>query len=127
METDEYGRIYHFSENLDATGDSSCLDKGAEPKPCSKEEANLLSSATAAGKHMPVIDIDIPCRYVPSTTPGHGHLYIDKEMEFHQFMAMLYAMESAGVVQTGYRKFTEQRGNAFVRPPWVKKPNKEGK
>lgn len=122
--TDEFGRRYHFAEKLDQAGDSKELDHGCNPVICDAGNANLLGSMRDDGMHCPVIDIDIPCRYVPSTTPGHGHLYIDHPMTWKSFKAIMRAMENAGVVQSGYRKYSEQRGQAFVRPQWVKKPKR---
>lgn len=73
--------------------------------------------------HMPVIDIDLPCMLVPSSAPGHFHLYIEKEMSWEKFTAMLEAMEAAGVVGKGYVAYTKRRGYATVRYPGVTKDN----
>jgi len=124
IDTDDYGRIYYFAEKLDQGRDSKEIDGGSEPVQCSIKDANLLSSLCVDGLHRPVIDLDIPCRYVPSTTPGHGHLYIDQPMSQEQFQGILDAMAVAGVVQEGYRKYSKQRGMALVRPPWIRKPKK---
>jgi len=73
--------------------------------------------------HMPVIDIDLPCMLVPSSAPGHFHLYIEKQMSWEKFVAMLEAMEAAGVVGKGYVSYTKRRGYATVRYPGVTKDN----
>lgn len=79
--------------------------------------ATLVGSKLPNGNHMPVIDLDLPCTLVPSSTPGHFHLYINKEMSFGEFLSMLQAMTDTGVVQPGFNRFTRERGQAFVRYP----------
>lgn len=92
-------------------------------KPVSEEEANLVSSesATNPGLHLPVIDIDFPAKLVPSTTPGHFHLYLDRPVEWDKYLAVLNAMADAGLVEPGYASCSKARGASFVRKPGVKK------
>lgn len=85
--------------------------------------ATLVSSKLPDGNHMPVIDLDLPCMLVPSSTSGHFHLYINQEMSWGQFLNMLQMMTDAGVVQPGFNRFTRERGQAFVRYPGVTKDN----
>ena len=75
--------------------------------------------------HRPVLDIDYPVRLVESTTKGHFHLYIDVPMTWQKQCDLMLAMEHAGILQYGYRKWSEQRGQSFVRPPWIRKPEKK--
>jgi hypothetical protein len=99
-------------------------------------EGNLISSKTdrqvegqtdieilfgAEMYHLPVIDIDHPCRLVESSTPGHFHLYIDVPMKGVVFFDLLRALADAGVVEEGYARVSEERGEAFVRKPGVQK------
>ena len=67
--------------------------------------------------HMPVIDLDLPCKLVPSGTPGHFHLYIDQPIPFALYRKMLDAMAEAGVVQWGFADATSKRGYGSVRHP----------
>lgn len=69
------------------------------------------------GLHLPVIDLDLPCKLVPSGTPGHFHLYIDKAIPFALYRKMLDAMAEAGVVQWGFADATRERGYGSVRHP----------
>lgn len=100
------------------------------------DEANLITSLSPEAidvedpfeegdgvevMHMPVIDIDVPCRLVESTTPGHFHLYIDKGISWDAYVVLLMAMEEAGIIETGYLSASLDRGYTAVRPPWVKK------
>lgn len=38
---------------------------------------NLISSLCDDEMHRPALDIDVPCRVVPSSTEGHCHIYFD--------------------------------------------------
>lgn len=97
----------------------------ADMRPADHHTATLVTSRVAdrPGWHKPVIDIDLPCMLMPSSAPGHFHLYIDKEMPWGDFLDILEALESAGVVGPGYLKYTRKRGYATVRYPGVTKQN----
>lgn len=91
-------------------------------------EANLISSriVTAPDEpdlHAPVIDIDVPCRLVESSTRGHHHLYIDKMMTWDQYRYMLRSMASAGVVEWGFYNAAVLKKHTLVRKPGVIKAN----
>ena len=87
-------------------------------------QANLVSSFTTSGKHMPVIDIDLPCRLVPSKTPGHFHLYIDSEMDLDTYMNLLHSLVDAGIVEHNYAVAAEAAGMSFVRKDPEKRPDR---
>jgi hypothetical protein len=121
--TDEFGRLYYKIPKLNDSGTSPEND---EREPCTKAEANLICSEVkgdfwGSDTHFPVIDIDLPCRLIPSSTPGHFHLYIDSPIDGEKYRNMLDAMAEAGVVQEFYAKAAHLRGATFVRPTWVKK------
>lgn len=129
VETDDVGRLYYSCPGLDDMGDSAAPygdparqegDHEAR-QPSTEADANLISSLCNDGQHRPVIDLDVPCRLVESTTPGHFHLYVDVPMDLDRMLAMLRAMRDAGVVQPGFVQHTEARGAAFVRPEGVRK------
>lgn len=92
-----------------------------------EENANLVSSieederGVATGMHLPVIDIDLPAHVEPSTTPGHGHLYIDKPLTWREYITLLHVLAGLGIVEPGYVAVAEKRGATFVRRPGVKK------
>jgi hypothetical protein len=93
-------------------------------RPADHHTATMVTSRLDwSGRHKPVIDIDLPCMLVPSTQPGHFHLYIDKEMTWDNFVAILEALERAGVVGKGFVTHTKRRGYATVRYPGVTKDN----
>jgi hypothetical protein len=83
---------------------------------------NVVTSLTKDGWHAPVLDLDIPCEYVPSSTPGHGHLYIDRQMTLPQYVKLMEVLVEVGIVEKGFLYSLEQRGFTCVRLPWVTKP-----
>lgn len=87
------------------------------------EKTTLVTSAHAdnSGKHWPVIDIDMPCYLIPSSTPGHGHLVIEHDMEWDAYLKLLDALVEAGIVQPGYRDASKSRKYSAIRRPGVKK------
>jgi hypothetical protein len=124
---DEVGRAYYNAPHMDLKGKSSGEDgheDGEIRDPATKETANLISSLCQDGQHRPVMDFDIPARYVASTTPGHGHLYIDKPLSWDQYQKVLNVLAEVGILEAGYVGAAIRRGASFVRPEWVKKPGK---
>ena len=71
--------------------------------------------------HYPVLDIDIPAHLVPSSTPGHSHLYIDAPLTGRQLWALCDALAEVGILQPGYVRACKTRGYTSVRLPWVRK------
>jgi hypothetical protein len=122
QEFDEVGRGYWNAPDLDVKGSSASGVDVEFREPCLKDEANLISSKCHDGMHRPVLDIDVPARYVPSSTPGHGHLYIDVPLSWDQYEKLLVALTEAGILQFGYLSASKYRQSTFVRPEWIKKP-----
>lgn len=91
-------------------------------------EANIATSiredigdSHAAPVHALLIDLDIPAWLVPSSTPGHSHLYVDVAIPERNYFALLGALADCGVIQPGYAKSSIHRGGTALRLPWVKK------
>lgn len=80
-----------------------------------------LQSEGDSDWHMPVIDLDFPCDLVPSSTPGHFHLYVDRITGHEAYRKVLEAMVEAGWVQRGVLSGFDYRGFTAVRLPWVSK------
>lgn len=100
-------------------------DEGVEVRtPVPTNEADVISSEVGAGgeAHAPCIDLDIPARLIESSTPGHSHLYIDVEMTWDQYRAILTALADAGVIEQGYLRASLLRKGTHLRLPWVRKP-----
>ena len=95
----------------------------AHELPKTADDAEVVSSLDLKTYlHRPVLDIDIPAALIPSSTPGHAHLYIDKPMTLTQYENLLWALVEAGIIEGGYANASSARGYTSVRLPWVKKP-----
>jgi tryptophan 2,3-dioxygenase len=93
-----------------------------EAERCSAAEANVITSEIQnSDLHAPVLDMDIPCALVPSSTPGHFHLYIEKPMTWRTYKRLLKALGRAGILEDGFVQASLSRGYTSVRVPWVKK------
>lgn len=86
--------------------------------------ANVVSSLLPSGDHSPMLDLDIPHMLIPSSTPGHSHLYLNVKLDHGQYRALLKALLIAGIIQEGIFDQFETHGATFLRLPDVKK-NKE--
>ena len=89
-----------------------------------KDAHVITSHDPTTGMHRPILDIDLPAALIPSSTPGHYHLYIDKPMEWDRYEDLLYALSAAGIIEGGYAGASCEREYTSVRLPWIKK-NKE--
>lgn len=89
----------------------------------SEERANVVSSLTTDGRHMPALDIDVPARFLPSSTPGHGHLYIDVPMSWWRYRMLLRQLYKAGIIEKGFYDLAMSRKQTFVRRQGVTKQN----
>lgn len=91
------------------------------------EYASVVSSELDDGYpdrtplHRVVLDIDWQAELVPSTTPGHYHLYINKAMTWDQYVKLLDVMAEVGLLQQGYVTASKVRKATMVRLPWIKK------
>ena len=74
-----------------------------------------------AVKHKLLIDIDHPVLAIDSSTPGHSHLYIDKELSWLQVVKVLDVLAEVGIVEKGYVEASKRRGCTHLRVPWLKK------
>lgn len=69
----------------------------------------LVASLTENGLHAPVLDIDFEARLAPSKTPGHYHLYLDREMPWWRYRLLLWALKVAGIIEPGFYKGSVRR------------------
>ncbi|MGZ4745646.1 MAG: hypothetical protein ACXVYY_01050 [Oryzihumus sp.] len=121
--------VPHCTPN--SAGYCTCPDSSA---PLNQGDGELICSdvvgSTGVGtlaRHMPVIDLDLPARLVPSGTPGHHHLYLEQEVTFAQYLVILEALATAGIVQWGYVDGVKRRGYGAVRHPNKPKVVEAGK
>lgn len=104
VEFDSYSNMSHLSYTTDVA-----------------EAEVITSQIEGSDKHKLIVDIDLPAYIVPSSTPGHGHLYVDKELEWRDLLSVLYALADAGIVERRYAEACEDQGMTCVRAPWIKK------
>ena len=72
-------------------------------------------------KHRVVLDLDMPAAVISSSTPGHGHLYIDHELSWDEYVRLMDVMAEVGLLERGYVAASKRRGFTTVRLPWVRK------
>lgn len=85
--------------------------------------ANVITShvLNQPGQHRVLLDIDEKVTVVPSSTPGHSHLYLDVQMPWETLVKLLEALREAGIVQDGFCAGAILQGHTTLRLPWVKK------
>lgn len=71
--------------------------------------------------HQVVLDIDMDAALIPSSTPGHYHLMIDKMLPWEDYHYLLKALASVGIIQKGYYESSKIRKASVIRTPWTKK------
>lgn len=113
----------HF-RHQDEYESSEALEK------CSREDGEIVSSKLAGQplfqlpgdvKHKILLDIDHNALLVPSSTEGHWHLYIDHELPWSKYCALLLALAEAGVIEDGYAQASMRREQTHLRVPWLSK------
>ena len=113
-----------------SNGDSvnlSTESQSAVEETADLDEADIVSSEfrkrrpNARAQHMVVLDIDVPIAVIPSSTPGHSHLFIDARMSWDEYSDVLSALANAGIIEAGYAAASKARGFSAVRLPWVRK------
>ena len=97
------------------TSDSSVDPVTQDRVLTTEENANLISSLTENGLHMPALDIDLPAELRPSSTPGHFHLFIDKPITWRQYRRVLRALKRAGLIEDAVYRLSVKRKATFIR------------
>lgn len=120
-------RVTMHSSTLEESDDSGNFHLNEDMRVASLDEANVVTSQvdlpgeSLLKLHAPVIDLDVPHALVPSTTPGHSHLYLDVVIPWSKYVALLDALREAGIVTAGYVSASKARGYTSARLPWIKK------
>ena len=109
-----------YMNHLEQRGTTSDIGEGAEVVSSEIGDGTGRQFGPSFTNHTLMIDLDVPATLVPSTTPGHSHLYIDVEMSWKQLRDLLWALWQAGVIEEGYLKASLERGHTSVRLPWLK-------
>jgi hypothetical protein len=119
----------------------------ATPCPVEISIHRLNLGLPADNWHLPVLDVDRPrslllendiqtcspgrillyhpeaIRWVPSTTPGHHHVYIDYPMAWDPYTLMLMLLVERGVLEEDYAQASIRQGYTTVRKPECPKPS----
>lgn len=96
----------------------------AEPDPDGEEPDGIdgLHTVDGTGNHLPIFDFDFPIAIAPSSKKGHYHLYLNKRISWEKYVALLFAMEGAGLLDAYWVSQTVEKGEAHLRLPNIKKP-----
>ena len=86
---------------------------------------SLINDESGPARHAIVLDLDVPAYLVPSSTPGHSHLYIDVEIEEQDYWDLIHRLADLGVVEQGWYYSGLNKGYTAVRLPWIKKKQSE--
>lgn len=115
-------RVAFYLDKLDETKEYSENYRSDPAMKLGIENANLVSSLSLKDNknntifnfeegnvkdyddliHYPVVDMDYPVYAVPSKTPGHTHLYIEKQLTWGQYRKLLFTMCDIGLIQKGW-------------------------
>lgn len=129
---DQYPEFYRLGGDL-SSGNTEFEKNGSESgsfgtHPISTadiSESNVVTSRLRANDHHKVvIDLDMDAVLLPSSTPGHHHLIVDKTMPWADYKKLLGSLRDAGLIQEGYYKASINRGASVIRTPWTKKETK---
>lgn len=85
--------------------------------PTLRHPANVISAECEDGKFRLIMDLDVQHVYVPSSTPGHAHLYFPT-LVFDTRKEYLYALgklADLGLLERGYVRAAEYRGTNYLR------------
>lgn len=95
-------------------------------KPTSESDVviSLLADSEKSNLHMPVLDIDYSANLIPSGTEGHFHLYLNKPIEWEDYILLLSTMAAVGLIEQGYADASIRRGYSAARVPWKPKRGK---
>lgn len=114
----------------DDSDDKDSNRPGDRERAVSLNNANVVTSlidtdgwSPSGGRHHLLLDIDHPSWLMPSTTPGHYHLYVEvpNGMSAADLDGVLDALAIAGVIEAGYAGASKARGFTSVRLPWIEK------
>lgn len=121
-------RTYYLApEHFKADSGAPHGDDETNRREAPVEEATLISSECAedhdpfGDTHYPVLDLDFRAHLVPSSTKGHFHLYLDKELSWDAYRLLLCVLAHVGILEPGYVDASLERRATFVRKPGVTK------
>jgi hypothetical protein len=114
------GTLSGESVKFDKEAFAKSLKKNDE-RACHPLDANLVTSEHLDQKHMVLLDLDVEHYYTSSSTPDHAHLYINKPLDWEDYLEVLQVLTKHGIVQEGYYERSKARGYAALRAPGITK------
>lgn len=114
-----------FPKDQDSN-DTPEIDKWTGPgQQVAPGQANLISSVVYRDEnikiHTPLIDLDVEHFYTQSTTPRHGHLAINVQLDHDTYGELLRVLHKCGIIGEGILKQYERDGQTNLRLPGIKK------
>ena len=109
-----------------------CIDKQPGQKQVNQLaevlfECGLINSQNdvqCVGYSYPLtIQFKIPVVHLASSTFGHFHLYIDKELTHAEYKTLIEIFVDVGILQQGILRRFNTSGQTFLRPPGHIKPS----
>lgn len=94
------------------------------------EDANLVTSRLAGQNeerpdeelHYIILDLDdIKVELIPSSTPGHHHLYIYHPVSKTELGQLVDLLEELQIIEPGIKRGFKERGILCLRKPGVRK------
>lgn len=112
-----FRRVLRRVENF-----SGSYDEQREHERAGTDTATVVTSEIEGTRlHAPVLDLDIEHALIPSSTPGHAHLFLNVALSWREYRRLLKALARAGVIEPGYVKMSLRQGYSTARVPWVRK------
>lgn len=68
----------------------------------------------------PRLEFSVPVRLEPSATPGHFHAYLEAEMSWRSYRALLNAMMEAGLIESAWHDLAVSQAQAMLWKPGEK-------
>lgn len=97
------------------------LDKAGIIKPVI--ERNIKLPSWQPSSKLPLLILNCKATLLPSSTEGHFHLFLDKEMSWKSYKKLLEILAQVTIIEEGYMRASVAREYSAVRLPWVKKGN----
>lgn len=108
--------------------DAEAMDDDGRKSVEDLEQAEAVSSVDMwniedpeQGRHTVMLDLDCPAALIPSSTPGHWHLYIARQLTWRDYAKLLTVLGEVGILEPGFVNASLKRKQTFLRMPWVRK------
>lgn len=66
-------------------------------------------------------DLSVPATVLPSSTPGHSHVYLEAEMPWGDYLRLCKAMAKVGLLEKGYVRAAKRRRMTMLFKPGLTK------